>query len=103
MVSANHHLVIVSVCTFRQAWDLALDQCLCQLPVIIKDESKYKNSSFFSEQLTAFQVWLAMGNSERDPPEQLPIMLQVSFQFWSISFKSISYIGACDVTWGNGP
>ena len=59
-----------------QAWDLALDQCLSQLPVVLKDETKYKNSSFFSEQLTAFQVWLAMGNAERDPPEQLPIMLQ---------------------------
>ena len=59
-----------------QAWDLALDQCLSQLPVVLKDETKYKNSSFFSEQLTAFQVWLAMGNADRQPPEQLPIMLQ---------------------------
>ncbi|XP_065066347.1 regulatory-associated protein of mTOR-like [Rhopilema esculentum] len=60
-----------------QAWDFAVDQCLTQLPVITKDESKYHNSSFFSEQLTAFQVWLAMGCEERDPPEQLPIVLQV--------------------------
>lgn len=60
-----------------QAWDLAVDQCLSQLPIIIKDESKYKNSSFFSEQLTSFQVWLAMGTAERNPPEQLPIVLQV--------------------------
>ncbi|XP_066914633.1 regulatory-associated protein of mTOR-like [Clytia hemisphaerica] len=60
-----------------QAWDLAVDQCLSQLPVIINDESKYKNSSFFAEHLTAFQVWLAMGSSRRDPPEQLPIVLQV--------------------------
>ena len=57
--------------------DLAVDQCLSQLPTIIKDESKYKNSTFFSEQLTAFQVWLAMGSVERKPPEQLPIVLQV--------------------------
>ena len=26
----------------RQAWDLAVDQCLSQLPDIIKDESQYK-------------------------------------------------------------
>jgi len=60
-----------------QAWDLAVDQCLSQLPIITKDVSRYQNSSFFSEQLTAFQVWLAMGSEDRDPPEQLPIVLQV--------------------------
>ena len=37
----------------------------------------FQHSPFFSEQLTAFQVWLAMGAEERDPPEQLPIVLQV--------------------------
>lgn len=36
-----------------------------------------QNSLFFSQQLTAFQVWLAMGRKERNPPEQLPIVLQV--------------------------
>ena len=36
-----------------------------------------QNSPFFTEQLTAFQVWLAMGAENRDPPEQLPIVLQV--------------------------
>ncbi len=40
--------------------------------------SYLQNSSFFSEQLTAFQVWLAMGSEERSPPEQLPIVLQVT-------------------------
>ncbi|XP_047142923.1 regulatory-associated protein of mTOR isoform X1 [Hydra vulgaris] len=59
------------------AWDLAVDQCLSQLPVIIEDINKYKNSTFFYEQLTAFQVWLAMGREDREPPEQLPVVLQV--------------------------
>ena len=34
-------------------------------------------SSFFSEQLTAFEVWLERGDNSKDPPEQLPIVLQV--------------------------
>jgi len=34
-------------------------------------------SPFFEEQLTAFQVWLSLGNEKRAPPEQLPIVLQV--------------------------
>ncbi|KAG9350388.1 hypothetical protein JZ751_026747, partial [Albula glossodonta] len=34
------------------------------------------HSPFFAEQLTAFQVWLTMGVENRNPPEQLPIVLQ---------------------------
>lgn len=34
-------------------------------------------SPFFEEQLTAFQVWLDFGSEHRQPPEQLPIVLQV--------------------------
>lgn len=60
-----------------QAWDLAVDICLSQLPGVIENPSSFKHSPFFAEQLTAFQVWLAMGSKERDPPEQLPIVLQV--------------------------
>lgn len=37
-----------------------------------------QHSPFFAEQLTAFQVWLTMGVENRSPPEQLPIVLQVS-------------------------
>uniref|UniRef100_A0A2R9CDY8 Regulatory associated protein of MTOR complex 1 n=1 Tax=Pan paniscus TaxID=9597 RepID=A0A2R9CDY8_PANPA len=36
-----------------------------------------QHSPFFAEQLTAFQVWLTMGVENRNPPEQLPIVLQV--------------------------
>ena len=36
-------------------------------------------STFFSDQLTAFEVWLRRGaRGSRRPPEQLPILLQVS-------------------------
>lgn len=59
------------------AWDLVLDLCLGQLPKIIKGTAHFKNLPFFEEQLTAFQVWLDLGCEERNPPEQLPIVLQV--------------------------
>ncbi|GLD73657.1 regulatory-associated protein of mTOR isoform X1 [Lates japonicus] len=62
---------------FRQAWDLAEDICLSQLPTIIEEGTAFRHSPFFAEQLTAFQVWLTMGVENRNPPEQLPIVLQV--------------------------
>ncbi|CAH1793910.1 unnamed protein product [Owenia fusiformis] len=60
-----------------QAWDLALDLSLCQLPKIMKEGGQFQHSKFFAEQLTAFQVWLSYGAESRHPPEQLPIVLQV--------------------------
>lgn len=60
----------------RQAWDLAVDISLSQLPDLIKG-GDYQHSPFFAEQLTAFQVWLTIGCEGRQPPEQLPIVLQV--------------------------
>ncbi|XP_071815163.1 regulatory-associated protein of mTOR-like isoform X2 [Apostichopus japonicus] len=59
-----------------QAWDLAVDISLSQLPDLIKG-GDYQHSPFFAEQLTAFQVWLTIGCEGRQPPEQLPIVLQV--------------------------
>ncbi|PSN48417.1 Regulatory-associated protein of mTOR [Blattella germanica] len=59
------------------AWDLALDLCLAQLPAILESEDQFVHSPFFEEQLTAFQVWLTLGSEQRNPPEQLPIVLQV--------------------------
>ncbi|XP_059613672.1 regulatory-associated protein of mTOR [Phlebotomus argentipes] len=59
------------------AWDLALDLALSQLPDILKHGESFQHSPFFEEQLTAFQVWLDRGSEERNPPEQLPIVLQV--------------------------
>uniref|UniRef100_A0A8C5FVC0 Regulatory associated protein of MTOR complex 1 n=1 Tax=Gadus morhua TaxID=8049 RepID=A0A8C5FVC0_GADMO len=60
-----------------QAWDLAVDICLSQLPTIMEEGTAFRHSPFFAEQLTAFQVWLTMGVENRSPPEQLPIVLQV--------------------------
>lgn len=56
-----------------QAWDLAIDLALQQLPDIVERNAPYQNSPFFEDQLTAFHVWLERGNEEREPPEQLPI------------------------------
>jgi len=60
------------------AWDMAAETCLLQLPDILDDQQKeYVPSPFFSEQLTAFELWLDHGSEEKAPPEQLPIVLQV--------------------------
>jgi regulator-associated protein of mTOR len=37
----------------------------------------FQSSSFFADQLTAFEVWLEYGSENKKPPEQLPIVLQV--------------------------
>jgi hypothetical protein len=51
-----------------------------QLPGLLADpNAEFVPSSFFSEQLTAFELWLAHGSADKKPPEQLPIVLQVSY------------------------
>ncbi|OQR70971.1 regulatory-associated protein of mTOR-like [Tropilaelaps mercedesae] len=62
-----------------QAWDLALDACLRQLPDVVNGAAPFCHSTFFAEQLTAFEVWLRFGSLDirPSPPEQLPIVLQV--------------------------
>lgn len=87
------------------SWDLAVDMCLSQLPKLLAADRAWKatlpvqplllpdqtppllppgpplpyiHSSFFSEQLTAFEVWLEQGSvAKRRHPEQLPVVLQV--------------------------
>ncbi|OMP05697.1 Regulatory associated protein of TOR [Corchorus olitorius] len=54
------------------AWDMAAEICLSQLPSLVEDP----NAEF---QLTAFEVWLDHGSEHKKPPEQLPIVLQVLF------------------------
>lgn len=44
---------------------------------MLANEDSFTHSPFFEEQLTAFQVWLQLGSERRNPPEQLPIVLQV--------------------------
>ncbi|KAI9030878.1 hypothetical protein CLU79DRAFT_831399 [Phycomyces nitens] len=65
-----------------QSWDLAVDMCLFQLPALLAEEAggpayTYNSSTFFAEQLTAFEVWLSEGAVNPKIPEQLPIVLQV--------------------------
>ena len=69
--------------TMWDSWDLAVDACLSQLPQLLAAEKeggnayKYQHSAFFTEQLTAFEVWLSTGASSKRAPDQLPIVLQV--------------------------
>ncbi|CAI9097189.1 OLC1v1033561C1 [Oldenlandia corymbosa var. corymbosa] len=60
------------------AWDMAAEICLSQLPALVDDpNADFQPSPFFTEQLTAFEVWLDHGSELKKPPEQLPIVLQV--------------------------
>ncbi|KAI1335335.1 raptor N-terminal caspase like domain-containing protein [Xylariaceae sp. FL0016] len=66
-----------------ESWDLAVDLALAQLPMLERKEAdgieyEYQSSTFFTEQLTAFEVYLARGDAMlHKPPEQLPVVLQV--------------------------
>ncbi|KAL8708095.1 MAG: hypothetical protein Q9220_006948 [cf. Caloplaca sp. 1 TL-2023] len=65
-----------------QAWDLTIEMALAQLPAMIAAEEggppyEYHHSDFFTEQLTAFEVYLAHGAPNQEAPSQLPIVLQV--------------------------
>ncbi|KAK6943240.1 Raptor, N-terminal CASPase-like domain [Dillenia turbinata] len=60
------------------AWDMAAEICLSQLHSLVEDpNADFQPSPFFTEQLTAFEVWLDHGSEHKKPPEQLPIVLQV--------------------------
>jgi regulator-associated protein of mTOR len=68
--SCQHHL--------WDSWDLALDMCLSQIASSFeKGSDVYVYGTFFNEHLTAFEVWLERASENRNPPEQLPIVLQV--------------------------
>jgi regulator-associated protein of mTOR len=65
---------------------MAAEMCLLQLPALLAGEAapeaspttaEFRPSPFFAEQLTAFELWLAHGSAAKQPPEQLPIVLQV--------------------------
>ncbi|WMV51803.1 hypothetical protein MTR67_045188 [Solanum verrucosum] len=59
------------------AWDMAAEICLLQLPTLLADPSvEFQPSSFFTDQLTAFELWLDYGSENKKPPVQLPVVLQ---------------------------
>jgi regulatory associated protein of mTOR len=66
-----------------ESWDLAVDMALAQLPMLERKETagfeyEYQHSTFFTEQLTAFEVYLTRGDATKvKAPEQLPVVLQV--------------------------
>lgn len=41
------------------------------------EQVSYDPIPFFDDQITAFEVWLDMADEQEEPPEQLPIVLQV--------------------------
>lgn len=62
-----------------RAWDMVVDLCLSQLVDVLEDRAPFRTSTFFAEQLTAFEVWLDMDHSSDQQPDHqlLPIILQV--------------------------
>ena len=67
-----------------QSWDLAVEMVLSQIPAMKAAKSdpeakpyEYRHSTFFTEQLTAFEVYLQQGAPQKQLPTQLPIVLQV--------------------------
>ncbi|XP_022179091.1 regulatory-associated protein of mTOR isoform X1 [Myzus persicae] len=65
-----------------QSWDHILDLCLSQLQRVQEHgDGFFVRTTFFEEQLTAFEIWLdhtaCLPTQQRSAPEQLPIVLQV--------------------------
>lgn len=75
------------------AWDMAAEICLSKLPQLVADPiAEFQPSPFFTEQLTAFELWLDHGSAHKKPPEQLPIVLQVLLS-QSHRFKALVLLG----------
>ncbi|XP_072974981.1 regulatory-associated protein of TOR 1 [Typha angustifolia] len=75
------------------AWDMAAEICLSKLPQFLADpNAEFQPSPFFTEQLTAFEVWLDHGSEHKKPPEQLPIVLQVLLS-QSHRFRALVLLG----------
>ena len=64
------------------SWDCAVERVLHQMPIMLDHQQRhipyeYRSSEFFSEQLSAFDVYLQQAPEDHTPPDQLPIVLQV--------------------------
>jgi len=68
-----------------QAWDLAVESCLSHIVALQKgsimvdpkNNLSATNSTFFSDHLTAFEVWLDFGGNNSEQTTFLPMLLQV--------------------------
>lgn len=62
-----------------RAWDMVVDLCLSQIVDVLEERATFKTSTFFAEQLTAFEVWLDSNKNHSQTPDHqlLPIILQV--------------------------
>ncbi|XP_050940790.1 regulatory-associated protein of TOR 1-like [Cucumis melo] len=64
------------------AWDMAAEICLSQLPALVEDPNlEFQPSPFFTEQLTAFEVWLDHGSENKKPPESTCVLLSQGHRF----------------------
>eukprot|EP01064_Diplonema_japonicum_P017087 TRINITY_DN2512_c0_g1_i1.p1 TRINITY_DN2512_c0_g1~~TRINITY_DN2512_c0_g1_i1.p1 ORF type:complete len:1224 (+),score=270.97 TRINITY_DN2512_c0_g1_i1:95-3673(+) len=65
-----------------ESWELALEGILSQLPKMLNPDLtvnlaySYKPATFFSEQLTAFEIWIEFGCKASPTPDQLPCIIQ---------------------------
>jgi regulator-associated protein of mTOR len=60
------------------SWDAVAESYLLQLDKYIHHRLPFSShSQFFAEHLTAFEIWLEVGNQDSAPAQQLPIVLQV--------------------------
>ncbi|KAF6148370.1 hypothetical protein GIB67_025589 [Kingdonia uniflora] len=71
---------------------MAAEIYLSQIPELVEQPNAlFLSSHFFTEQLTAFEVWLDHGSEHKKPPEQLHIVLQVLTFSKNLQFKGIYY------------
>ncbi|KAL0560355.1 hypothetical protein IC582_000756 [Cucumis melo] len=64
------------------AWDMAAEICLSQLPALVEDPNlEFQPSPFFTEQLTAFEVWLDHGSENKKPPESTCVIFFLMLAF----------------------
>eukprot|EP00002_Diphylleia_rotans_P033413 TRINITY_DN7103_c0_g1_i3.p1 TRINITY_DN7103_c0_g1~~TRINITY_DN7103_c0_g1_i3.p1 ORF type:complete len:1237 (-),score=213.22 TRINITY_DN7103_c0_g1_i3:198-3908(-) len=61
-----------------ESWDMAVESYISQMGAYAKDANyEFKMSTFFTDQLSAFEMWLELGSESIGKPQQLPIVLQV--------------------------
>ncbi|KAM0932143.1 putative regulatory associated protein of TOR [Dioscorea sansibarensis] len=114
----QNHMCCLYCAHIMDTWD---EICLAKLPQLIEDPKAefqpwclpkfYWNlinlffmiplSPFFTEQLTAFEVWLDYGSEHKKLPEQLPIVLQ-QMVIKDKQPRSNSFVVGMDKKWAAG-